>query len=130
MNPRGSFTEIMGLINSKLPIPLPLSFACKDSHTLQLKKRIPLTRDIEVEVEHVDDSIVYLNMKSGTIEKALEIAKRFASLQCFAMVETRNNRIILHLDRNPKFAKILKRITLQDISFTDNSAVVKFTPNI
>lgn len=130
MNLNVPFSEINEIIDKKLII-LPWSLVYKDQHTIQLKRkiRIPLTKDIDVSVERIDGSDIYLNVDSGAINKLLDIVKNlpFESLN---MIELLDNRIILHLDKNKKIAHTMEQITLQDISFNEENAVVKFMPKL
>lgn len=130
MNLNLPFSEINEIIDKKLII-LPWSLVYKDQHTIQLKRkiRIPLTKDIDVSVERIDGSDIYLNVDSGAINKLLDIVKNL-SFESLNMIESLDNRIILHLDKNKKIAHTMEQITLQDISFNEDGAVVKFIPNI
>lgn len=130
MNLNLPFSEINEIIDKKLII-LPWSLVYKDQHTIQLKRkiRIPLTKDIDVSVERIDGSDIYLNVDSGAINKLLDIVKNL-SFESLNMIELLDNRIILHLDKNKKIAHTMEQITLQDISFNVENAVVKFMPKL
>ena len=130
MNLKVPFSEINEIIDKKL-IVLPWSLVYKDQHTIQLKRkiRIPLTKDIDVSVERIDGSDIYLNVDSGAINKLLDIVKNL-SFESLNMIELLDNRIILHLDKNKKIAHTMEQITLQDISFNEENAVVKFMPKL
>lgn len=130
MNLKVSFSEINEIIDKKL-IVLPWSLVYKDQHTVQLKRkiRIPLTKDIDVTVDCIDGSDIYLNVDSGAINKLLDIVKNL-SFESLNMIELLDNRIILHLDKNKKIAHTMEQITLQDISFNEENAVVKFMPKL
>lgn len=130
MNLNVPFSEINEIIDKKLII-LPWSLVYKDQHTIQLKRkiRIPLTKDIDVSVERIDGSDIYLNVDSGAINKLLDIVKNL-SFESLNMIELLDNRIILHLDKNKKIAHTMEQITLQDISFNEENAVVKFMPKL
>jgi hypothetical protein len=130
MNLNLPFSEINEIIDKKLII-LPWSLVYKDQHTVQLKRkiRIPLTKDIDVSVERIDGSDIYLNVDSGAINKLLDIVKNL-SFESLNMIELLDNRIILHLDKNKKIAHTMEQITLQDISFNEENAVVKFMPKL
>ncbi|MCR4812802.1 MAG: hypothetical protein K5867_09465 [Bacteroidales bacterium] len=130
MNLNVPFSEINEIIDKKLII-LPWSLVYKDQHTIQLKRkiRIPLTKDIDVSVERIDGSDIYLNVDSGAINKLLDIVKNL-SFESLNMIELLDNRIILHLDKNKKIAHTMEQITLQEISFNEENAVVKFMPKL
>ena len=126
MNLNVAFSEINDIINKKLIIS-PWSLVYKDQHTIQIKRKIqiPFTKDIDVTVNRIDGSDIYLNVNIGAINTLLGIVKKlpFESLN---MIETLDNCIILHLDKNKKLAHTMDHIILQDISFNEENAIIKF----
>ena len=131
MNFNVSFSEINEIFSKKLIVPLPVTFVHKDQHTIQLKRKIPIpfTKDIDVSVERIDGSDIYLKVDSDSIKTLMGFIKKLP-LECLNMIEDLDNLIILHIDKNKKLAQTMKQITLQDVSFNEESATIKFMPKL
>lgn len=126
MNLNVAFSEINDIINKKLIIS-PWSLVYKDQHTIQIKRKIqiPFTKDIDVTVNRIDGSDIYLNVNIEAINTLLGIVKKLP-FEGLNMIETLDNCIILHLDKNKKLAHTMDHIILQDISFNEENAIIKF----
>lgn len=134
MELRLTFAEISALIEKKAGRALPLSYG--GPHTVRVNYDVNVlfksaSVGIDLTVDQVVDSDIYLSFNGGAgidfmVRQAVAMAKSRPGGEFIEPLD--GNRILLALSRMQQAGSLLEHVTLRDIRFDEQYAIIDFVP--
>ena len=134
MELRLTYQEISELIEKKAGRALPVFYG--GPHTVRVSYDVNVlfktaSVGLDLTVEEVDNGNITLSYNGGAgidfmVRQALSMAKNRPGGELIEPLD--GNRILLALGKNQQAGTLLDNITLQDIRFDEQYAIVEFTP--
>ena len=134
MELRLTYQEISELIEKKAGRALPVFYG--GPHTVRVSYDVNVlfkttSVGLDLTVEEVDNGNITLSYNGGAgidfmVRQALSMAKNRPGGELIEPLD--GNRILLTLGKNQQAGSLLDNITLQDIRFDEQYAIVEFTP--
>jgi hypothetical protein len=134
MELRLTFAEISEMIEKKTGRALPLSYG--GPHTVRVNYDVNVlfktaSVGIDLTVDQVVDSDIYLSFNGGAgidfmVRQAVGMAKSRPGGEFIEQLD--GNRILLALSRNKQAGSLLEHVTLRDIRFDEQYAIIDFVP--
>ena len=134
MELRLTFTEISELIEKKSGRPLPVMYG--GPHTVRVSYDVNVlfksaSVGIDLTVDQIVDSDIYLSFNGGAgidfmVRQAVNMAKSRPGGEFIEPLD--GNRILLALSRTQQAGSLLDHVTLRDIRFDEQYAIVDFVP--
>lgn len=134
MELRLTFTEISELIEKKTGRPLPVMYG--GPHTVRVSYDVNVlfksaSVGIDLTVDQIVDSDIYLSFNGGAgidfmVRQAVNMAKSRPGGEFIEPLD--GNRILLALSRTQQAGSLLEHVTLRDIRFDEQYAIIEFVP--
>ena len=134
MELRLTFAEISEMIEKKAGRALPLSYG--GPHTVRVNYDVNVlfktaSVGIDLTVDQVVDSDIYLSFNGGAgidfmVRQAVGMAKNRPGGEFIEPLD--DNRILLALSRMQQAGSLLEHVTLRDIRFDEQYAIIDFVP--
>ena len=134
MELRLTFEEISNLIEKKAGRPLPIIYG--GPHTVRVSYDVNVlftstAVGIDLTVDQIVDSDIYLSFSGGAgiefmVRQAISMAKNRPGGEFIEPLD--GNRILLALSRMQQAGSLLEHITLRDIRFDEQYAIIEFIP--
>lgn len=134
MELRLTFAEISEMIEKKSGRALPLSYG--GPHTVRVNYDVNVlfktaSVGIDLTVDQVVDSDIYLSFSGGAgidfmVRQAVGMAKSRPGGEFIEQLD--GNRILLALSRTKQAGSLLEHVTLRDIRFDEQYAIIDFVP--
>ncbi len=134
MELRLTFEEISNLIEKKAGRPLPIIYC--GPHTVRVSYDVNVlftstAVGIDLTVDQIVDSDIYLSFSGGAgiefmVRQAISMAKNRPGGEFIEPLD--GNRILLALSRMQQAGSLLEHITLRDIRFDEQYAIIEFIP--
>lgn len=134
MELRLTFTEISELIEKKSGRPLPVMYG--GPHTVRVSYDVNVlfksaSVGIDLTVDQIVDSDIYLSFNGGAgidfmVRQAVNMAKSRPGGEFIEPLD--GNRILLALSRTQQAGSLLEHVTLRDIRFDEQYAIIEFVP--
>lgn len=134
MELRLTFAEISEMIEKKAGRALPLSYG--GPHTVRVNYDVNVlfktaSVGIDLTVDQVVDSDIYLSFSGGAgidfmVRQAVGMAKSRPGGEFIEQLD--GNRILLALSRTKQAGSLLEHVTLRDIRFDEQYAIIDFVP--
>ena len=134
MELRLTFAEISEMIEKKAGRALPLSYG--GPHTVRVNYDVNVlfktaAVGIDLTVDQVVDSDIYLSFNGGAgidfmVRQAVGMAKSRPGGEFIEQLD--GNRILLALSRTKQAGSLLEHVTLRDIRFDEQYAIIDFVP--
>lgn len=136
MELRLTFAEISELIEKKAGRPLPVCYG--GPHTVHVSYDVNVlfksaSVGIDLTVDQIVDSDIYLSFNGGAgidfmIRQAVSMAKNRPGGEFIEPLD--GNRILLTLSRMQQAGSLLEHVTLRDIRFDEQYAIIEFVSKI
>lgn len=134
MELRLTFAEISELIEKKAGRPLPVMYG--GPHTVRVSYDVNVlfksaSVGIDLTVDQIVDSDIYLSFSGGAgidfmVRQAVNMAKSRPGGEFIEPLD--GNRILLALSRTQQAGSLLEHVTLRDIRFDEQYAIIEFVP--
>ena len=134
MELRLTLTEISDLIEKKSGRPLPVMYG--GPHTVRVSYDVNVlfksaSVGIDLTVDQIVDSDIYLSFNGGAgidfmVRQAVNMAKSRPGGEFIEPLD--GNRILLALSRTQQAGSLLEHVTLRDIRFDEQYAIIEFVP--
>lgn len=134
MELRLTFAEISELIEKKAGRPLPVMYG--GPHTVRVSYDVNVlfksaSVGIDLTVYQIVDSDIYLSFSGGAgidfmVRQAVNMAKSRPGGEFIEPLD--GNRILLALSRMQQAGSLLEHVTLRDIRFDEQYAIIEFVP--
>lgn len=134
MELRLTFAEISELIEKKAGRPLPVMYG--GPHTVRVSYDVNVlfksaSVGIDLTVDQIVDSDIYLSFNGGAgidfmVRQAVNMAKSRPGGEFIEPLD--GNRILLALSRMQQAGSLLEHVTLRDIRFDEQYAIIEFVP--
>ena len=134
MELRLTFAEISELIEKKAGRPLPVMYG--GPHTVRVSYDVNVlfksaSVGIDLTVDQIVDSDIYLSFSGGAgidfmVRQAVNMAKSRPGGEFIEPLD--GNRILLALSRTQQAGSLLEHVTLRDIRFHEQYAIIEFVP--
>lgn len=134
MELRLTFAEISEMIEKKAGRALPLSYG--GPHTVRVNYDVNVlfktaSVGIDLTVDQVVDSDIYLSFNGGAgidfmVRQAVGMVKSRPGGEFIEQLD--GNRILLALSRTKQAGSLLEHVTLRDIRFDEQYAIMDFVP--
>ena len=134
MELRLTFAEISELIEKKAGRPLPVMYG--GPHTVRVSYDVNVlfksaSVGIDLTVDQIVDSDIYLSFNGGAgidfmVRQAVNMAKSRPGGEFIEPLD--GNRILLELSRTQQAGSLLEHVTLRDIRFDEQYAIIEFVP--
>lgn len=134
MELRLTFAEISEMLEKKAGRALPLSYG--GPHTVRVNYDVNVlfktaSVGIDLTVDQVVDSDIYLSFNGGAgidfmVRQAVAMAKSRPGGEFIEQLD--GNRILLALGRTQQAGSLLEHVTLRDIRFDEQYAIIDFVP--
>lgn len=134
MELRLTFAEISELIEKKAGRPLPVMYG--GPHTVRVSYDVNVlfksaSVGIDLTVDQIVDSDIYLSFNGGAgiefmVRQAVNMAKSRPGGEFIEPLD--GNRILLALSRTQQAGSLLEHVTLRDIRFDEQYAIIEFVP--
>lgn len=134
MELRLTFAEISELIEKKAGRPLPVMYG--GPHTVRVSYDVNVlfksaSVGIDLTVDQIVDSDIYLSFNGGAgidfmVRQAVNMAKSRPGGEFIEPLD--GNRILLTLSRTQQAGSLLEHVTLRDIRFDEQYAIIEFVP--
>ena len=134
MELRLTFAEISELIEKKAGRPLPVMYG--GPHTVRVSYDVNVlfksaSVGIDLTVDQIVDSDIYLSFSGGAgidfmVRQAVNMAKSRPGGEFIEPLD--GNRILLALSRTQQAGSLLEHVTLRDIRFDGQYAIIEFVP--
>ena len=134
MELRLTFAEISELIEKKTGRPLPVMYG--GPHTVRVSYDVNVlfksaSVGIDLTVDQIVDSDIYLSFNGGAgidfmVRQAVNMAKSRPGGEFIEPLD--GNRILLALSRTQQAGSLLEHVTLRDIRFDEQYAIIEFVP--
>ena len=136
MELRLTYQEISELIEKKAGRSLPIIYG--GPHTVRISYDVNVlfkttSVGLDLTVDQIVDSDIYLSYNGGAgidfmVRQAINMAKNHPGGELIEPLD--GNRILLNLSKNAQAGSIFDHITLQDIRFDEQYAIVVFNPKV
>lgn len=136
MELRLTYQEISDLIERKAGRALPLSYG--GPHTVRVSYDVNVlfktaSVGIDLTVDRIVGSDIYISYNGGAgidfmVRQAIGMAKNRPGGELIEPLD--GNRILLCLSKNAQAGSIFDHVTLEDICFDEQYAIIKFTPKM
>jgi len=136
MELRLTYQEISELIEKKAGRSLPIIYG--GPHTVRISYDVNVlfkttSVGLDLTVDQIVDSDIYLSYNGGAgidfmVRQAINMAKNRPGGELIEPLD--GNRILLNLSKNAQAGSIFDHITLQDIRFDEQYAIVVFNPKV
>ena len=134
MELRLTFAEISDMLEKKAGRALPLSYG--GPHTVRVNYDVNVlfksaSVGIDLTVDQIVDSDIYLSFSGGAgidfmVRQAIAMAKNRPGAEFIEPLD--GNRILLALSRTQQAGSLLEHVTLRDIRFDEQYAIIEFVP--
>lgn len=134
MELRLTYQEISDLIEKKAGKSLPIMYG--GAHTVRISYDVNVlfknaSVGLDLTVDQIVDSDIYLSYNGGAgidfmIRQAIGMAKSRPGGELIEPLD--GNRILLCLSKNQQAGTLFDHVTLRDIRFDEQYAIVEFTP--
>ena len=134
MELRLTFAEISEMLEKKAGRALPLSYG--GPHTVRVNYDVNVlfksaSVGIDLTVDQIVDSDIYLSFSGGAgidfmVRQAIAMAKNRPGAEFIEPLD--GNRILLALSRTQQAGSLLEHVTLRDIRFDEQYAIIEFVP--
>ena len=134
MELRLTYQEISDLIEKKAGKSLPIMYG--GPHTVRISYDVNVlfktaSVGLDLTVDQIVDSDIYLSYNGGAgidfmIRQAIGMAKSRPGGELIEPLD--GNRILLCLSKNQQAGTLFDHVTLRDIRFDEQYAIVEFTP--
>ena len=134
MELRLTFAEISELIEKKAGRPLPVMYG--GPRTVRVSYDVNVlfksaSVGIDLTVDQIVDSDIYLSFNGGAgidfmVRQAVNMAKSRPGGEFIEPLD--GNRILLALSRTQQAGSLLEHVTLRDIRFDEQYAIIEFVP--
>ena len=134
MELRLTFAEISEMIEKKAGRPLPVMYG--GPHTVRVSYDVNVlfksaSVGIDLTVDQIVDSDIYLSFNGGAgidfmVRQAVNMAKSRPGGEFIEPLD--GNRILLALSRMQQAGSLLEHVTLRDIRFDEQYAIIEFVP--
>ncbi len=136
MELRLTYQEISDLIERKAGRALPLAYG--GPHTVRVSYDVNVlfktaSVGIDLTVDRIVGSDIYISYNGGAgidfmVRQAIGMAKNRPGGELIEPLD--GNRILLCLSKNAQAGSIFDHVTLEDICFDEQYAIIKFTPKM
>ena len=136
MQLRLTYQEISELIERKAGRALPLAYG--GPHTVRVSYDVNVlfktaSVGIDLTVERIEGSDIYISYSGGAgidfmVRQAISMAKNRPGGELIEPLD--GNRILLCLSKNAQAGSIFDHVTLEDICFDEQYAIIQFTPKM
>lgn len=136
MELRLTYQEISDLIERKAGRALPLAYG--GPHTVRVSYDVNVlfktaSVGIDLTVDRIVGSDIYISYNGGAgidfmVRQAIGMAKNRPGGELIEPLD--GNRILLCLSKNAQAGSIFDHVTLEDICFEEQYAIIKFTPKM
>ncbi|MCR4658856.1 MAG: hypothetical protein K5650_01000 [Bacteroidales bacterium] len=136
MELRLTYQEISDLIERKAGRALPLAYG--GPHTVRVSYDLNVlfktaSVGIDLTVDRIVGSDIYISYNGGAgidfmVRQAIGMAKNRPGGELIEPLD--GNRILLCLSKNAQAGSIFDHVTLEDICFDEQYAIIKFTPKM
>ena len=136
MELRLTFAEISEMVEKKAGRPLPVMYG--GPHTVRVSYDVNVlfksaSVGIDLTVDQIVDSDIYLSFNGGAgiefmVRQAVNMAKSRPGGEFIEPLD--GNRILLALSRTQQAGSLLEHVTLRDIRFDEQYAIIEFVPKI
>lgn len=136
MELRLTYQEISELIEKKAGRSLPIIYG--GPHTVRISYDVNVlfkttSVGLDLTIDQIVDSDIYLSYNGGAgidfmVRQAINMAKNRPGGELIEPLD--GNRILLNLSKNAQAGSIFDHITLQDIRFDEQYAIVVFNPKV
>ena len=134
MELRLTYQEISSLIEQKAGRALPLTYG--GPHTVRVSYDVNVlfktaSVGIDLTVERIEGADIYIAYSGGAgidfmVRQAISMAKSRPGGDLIEPLD--GNRILLCLSKNAQAGTIFDRVTLEDIRFDEQYAIIQFSP--
>lgn len=134
MELRFTYAEISEMIEKKSGRSLPLAYG--GPHTVRVSYDVNVlfksaSVGIDLTVDQIVDSDIYLSYNGGAgidfmVRQAINMAKNRPGGEFIEPLD--DNRILLALSRMQQAGSLLEHVTLRDIRFDEQYAIIDFVP--
>ncbi len=134
MELRLTYQEISNLIEQKAGRALPLTYG--GPHTVRVSYEVNMfikaaSVGIDLTVERIEGADIYIAYSGGVgidfmVRQAIGMAKNRPGGDLIEPLD--GNRILLCLSKNAQAGTIFDHVTLEDIRFDEQYAIIQFTP--
>ena len=134
MELRLTYLEIGNLIEKKTGRALPLAYS--GPHTVRVSYDVNVlfktaSVGVDLTVERIEGSDIYIAYDGGAgidfmVRQAVSMAKSRPGGELIEALD--GNRILLCLGRNAQAGSLFERVTLEDIRFDEQYAIIQFSP--
>lgn len=134
MELRLTYHEISDLIEKKAGRALPVVYG--GPHTVRISYDVNVlfktaSVGLDLTVERIEGSDIYLAYDGGAgidfmVRQAIGMAKSRPGGELIEPLD--GNRILLSLGKNAQAGSIFERVTLEDIRFDEQYAIIQFSP--
>ena len=134
MELRLTFAEISDMLEKKAGRALPLSYG--GPYTVRVNYDVNVlfksaSVGIDLTVDQIVDSDIYLSFSGGAgidfmVRQAIAMAKNRPGAEFIEPLD--GNRILLALSRTQQAGSLLEHVTLRDIRFDEQYAIIEFVP--
>ena len=136
MELRLTYREISSLIERKAGRALPLAYG--GPHTVRVSYDVNVlfktaSVGIDLTVERIEGSDIYIAYSGGAgidfmVRQAISMAKNQPGGELIEPLD--GNRILLCLSKNGQVGTIFDHVTLEDIRFDEQYAIIQFSPKV
>lgn len=136
MELRLTYQEISNLIEKKAGRALPLAYG--GPHTVRVSYEVNVfvktaSVGIDLTVERIEGSDIYIAYNGGMgidfmVRQAINMAKNRPGGELIEPLD--GNRLLLCLGKNTQAGSIFDHVTLEDIRFDEQYAIIQFSPKI
>ena len=136
MELRLTYHEISDLIEKKAGRALPVVYG--GPHTVRISYDVNVlfktaSVGLDLTVERIEGSDIYLAYDGGAgidfmVRQAIGMAKSRPGGELIEPLD--GNRILLSLGKNAQAGSIFERVTLEDIRFDEQYAIIQFSPKV
>ena len=136
MELRLTYQEISSLIERKAGRALPLAYG--GPHTVRVSYDVNVlfktaSVGIDLTVERIEGSDIYIAYSGGAgidfmVRQAISMAKNQSGGELIEPLD--GNRILLCLSKNGQVGTIFDHVTLEDIRFDEQYAIIQFSPKV
>lgn len=133
---RLTYQEISSLIERKSGRSLPLAYG--GPHTVRVSYDVNVlfktaSVGVDLTVERIEGSDIYIAYSGGAgidfmVRQAITMAKSRPGGELIEPLD--GNRLLLCLGKNTQAGTIFDHVTLEDIRFDEQYAIIQFSPNI
>ena len=134
MELRLTYQEISNLIEKKAGRALPLAYG--GPHTVRVSYEVNVfvktaSVGIDLTVERIEGSDIYIAYNGGAgidfmVRQAISMAKSRPGGELIEPLD--GNRLLLCLSKNTQAGSIFDHVTLEDIRFDEQYAIIQFSP--